>query len=381
MVNADHPISSDLDVPTLGVEEEFLVVDPGSGRPVQVAAEVVDLANRLGAELQPELTRVQVESNTPVCRTMREVRGHLLTARSVAAAAALQAGAQLLAVGVPLVGPMAQPFSDSDRYRRIGEGYGLLAAEHGICGCHVHVAVPDRETAVQVCNHLRPWLPVLLALTANSPIHQGVDTGYASWRSVLAGRWPCSGAPPYFTSAEHYDSVVDMLVDSGTVLDRAMVYWDVRPSDHLPTVEVRVSDVPATVDETVLLAALVRALVTTAVEAIRRGEQAVVVTGEELRAAQWRAARDGGAGEGVDLVTHRRVPAAHLLRRLVRHVRPALRRTGELRAVESLLTKVLRNGNGAVRQRRAFQARGRLEDVVALLTRDTNQDWVPETAA
>ncbi|MFE9750210.1 glutamate--cysteine ligase [Saccharothrix saharensis] len=368
-------------MPTFGVEEEFLVVDPGSGLPVPVAGEVVDLANRLGVDLQPELTCVQVESNTPVCRTLREVRGHLLTARSTGSAAALQAGAQLLAVGVPLTGPMGQPFSDSDRYRRIGEGYGLLAAEHGVCGCHVHVGVPDRETAVQVCNHLRPWLPVLLALTANSPIHQGVDTRYASWRSVLNSRWPCSGAPPYFTSAEHYDAVVDMLVDSGAVLDRAMVYWDVRPSDHLPTVEVRVSDVPATVDESVLLAALVRALVTTAVEAIRRGDRALPVTGEALRAAYWRAAHDGIEGEGIDLVTNRPVPTADLLRRLVGHVRPALRRTGDLRTVNTLLTKVLQNGNGAVRQRQAFEQRGRLEDVVAALTRDTGQDWRPETAA
>ncbi|MFI9005669.1 glutamate--cysteine ligase [Actinosynnema sp. NPDC053489] len=381
MINADLPVPSDADVPTLGVEEEFLVVDPTGGAPVPVAREVVDLATRLGGDLQPELTRVQVESNTPVCRTVREARGHLLAARSVAGAAALQAGARLLAVGVPLTGPTGQPINDTDRYRRIGEDYGLLAAEHGVCGCHVHVAVPDRETAVQVCNHLRPWLPVLLALTANSPVHQGVDTGYASWRSVLTGRWPCSGAPPYFTSAEHYDAVVDMMVDTGALLDRAMVYWDVRPSEHLPTVEVRVSDVPATVDESVLLAALVRGLVMTALGAIRRGGRALPVTDEALRAAYWRAAHDGITGDGVDLFTGRRVPAVELLRRLVRHVRPALRRTGELRAVNALLTKVLQHGNGAVRQRQAFQLRGRIEDVVALLTRDTGQDWVPETAA
>jgi carboxylate-amine ligase len=381
MIDIDRPLPSGFAVPTLGVEEEFLVVNPGSGLPVPSAAKVVDLANRLGADLQPELTRVQVESNTPVCRTPREVREHLLSARATGSVAARQAGARLLAVGVPLTGPMGQSFSGSDRYRRIGADYGMLAAEHGVCGCHVHVAVPDRETAVQVSNHLRPWLPVLLALTANSPIHQGVDTGYASWRSVLISRWPCSGAPPYFTSAEHYDAVVDMLVDSGAVLDRGMVYWDVRPSEHLPTVEVRVSDVPATVDESVLLAALVRALVTSAVEAIRRGERALPVTGEALRAAYWRAAHDGIEGEGIDLFTHRRVPAAELLHRLIGHVRPALRRTGELRTVNALLAKVLQNGNGAVRQRQALERRGRLADVVALLTRDTDQDWLPETAA
>ncbi|MGM1064597.1 carboxylate-amine ligase [Saccharothrix sp. Mg75] len=381
MINDDRRGDPGSEPPTLGVEEEFLVVDPVSGRPLPVADEVIGLANGFGGDLQPELTLTQVESNTPVCRGMREVRGHLLGARSTAAAAALRVGGQLLAVGVSPAGPAAQPFSDGDRYQRIGRDYGMLAAEHGVCGCHVHVAVPDRETAVQVCNHLRPWLPVLLALTANSPIHQGVDTGYASWRSVMTGRWACSGAPPYFTSLAHYESVIDMMVDTGAVLDRGMVYWDVRPSDHLPTVEVRVSDVPATVDESVLLAVLVRALVTTAVRAVQAGDKGLPVCGEALRAAYWRAARDGVTGSGVDLFTGRCVPAVQLLRQLVRHVRPALRETGELRTVNALLTKVLRDGNGAVRQRLAFGRRGRLEDVVDVLTRTTAQDCLPGTAA
>ncbi|MFD7656131.1 glutamate--cysteine ligase [Actinosynnema sp. NPDC059797] len=381
MTSTDHLFSPDSELPTLGVEEEFLVVDPASGLPLPVAGEVIDVANGFGADLRPELTRVQVESSTPACRGMREVRGHLLGARSVAAAAALRAGGQLLAVGVPPAGPLGQPLTDDDRPLRIGREYGMLAAEHGVCGCHVRVEVPDREVAVQVCNHLRPWLPVLLALTANSPVHQGVDTGYASWRSVLNSRWPCSGAPPYFTSARHYDAVVDAMVDSGAVLDREMVRWDVLPSDRLPAIEVRVSDVPATVDESVLLAALVRALVTTAAEAVGRGEFALPVCEQALRAAYWRAAHDGITGQGTDLFANRRAPATHLLRRLVHHVRPALRRSGELRAVSTLMTKVFQVGNGAVRQRRALRRRGRLEDVMALLARNTGQDCLPETAA
>ncbi|SES08588.1 carboxylate-amine ligase [Lentzea xinjiangensis] len=381
MIHTHRPLAVNSDLPTLGVEEEFLIVDPATGLPLPAAGEVIDVAGGFGTDLQREITRVQLESSTPVCRGMREVREHLLMARSVAAAATLRSGGRLLAVGVPLAGSTEQPITDDDRYRRIGRDYGLLAAEHGVCGCHVHVAVPDRETAVQVCNHLRPWLPVLLALTANSPIHHGADTGYASWRSMLISRWPCSGVPPYFTSAEHYDAVADMLVDSGAVVDRAMLYWDVRLSDHLPTVEVRVSDVPATVDETVLLAALVRALVVTAVRAVGRGERALPVSEQALRAARWRAAHDGLPGQAIDLFTNRRVPAAQLLHHLLRHVKPVLRETGELRAVTALLAKVLQLGNGAVRQRQAFQRRGRLEDVLAVLSRTTGQDCRPDTAA
>ncbi|MFL6126952.1 glutamate--cysteine ligase [Actinophytocola sp.] len=372
---------TDASVPTLGVEEEFLIVDPETGRLMPAARAVVAAARRFGVDLCPELTPVQVETNTPVCAGMQDVRAHLLAARATTAAAALEVGGCLVASGVPMAEHAEPAFTDEERYRRIGAEFGLLAAEHDVCGCHVHVAVPDRDSAVRVGNHLRLWLPTLLALTANSPIHRGVDTGYASWRSVLCGRWACSGAPPFFASAADYDARVDGLVASGAVLDRAMVYWDVRPSEHLPTVEVRVSDVPATVDGSVLLAVLVRALVMTALEAERADRPAAAVPAEVVRAAYWRAARDGITGQGLDLTTGGLVPAQRLVRDLVRHVEPALRRTGELRAVRQLLTTLLRDGNGAVLQRAAFRRRGRLTDVVAELARHTLQDCRPANVA
>ena len=152
----------------------------------------------------------------------------------------------------------------------------MIAHEQGICGCHVHVAVPDREAAIQVGNRLRPWLPLLLAVTANSAIYRNTDTGYASWRSILWQRWPVAGPPPQFDSADEYDAVVRQLLDTGAMLDDGMVYWDVRPSANFPTVEVRVADVPATVAETVLFAALVRGAVMTALDdgAARRADSA-----------------------------------------------------------------------------------------------------------
>jgi glutamate---cysteine ligase / carboxylate-amine ligase len=367
--------------PSVGLEEEFFLVHPTTGQPMPCADEVVAAARQLGVELQSEITKAQVETNTPPCADMYQVREHLLATRSAAVAAALHCGARLVAAGVPVVGPLRQPIADAPRYRRIEAEYGLLAAEHAVCGCHVHVQVPDRETGVQVVNHLRPWLPVLLALTANSAVHQGADTGYASWRSVLAGRWPCAGAPPYFTSLAHHDTVVAGMLGSGSILDEKMIYWDARLSCHLPTVEVRVSDVPATVDESALLAGLVRALVITAMRAVRAGDDAVAVTGESLRMAYWRAAHDGVTGCGVDLVCDRPVPAVDLLRRLMRHVRPALAETGELRRTKSLISKVLAHGNGAVRQRRALAAGGTAADLVDSLAQHTLQDWWPDHVA
>ena len=206
--------------PTVGVEEEFLLVDPAIGDPVARNEAVARHAAARGVELQLELTTCQVETTTDVADTSEELRAELTRLRRIAAEAAEAGGARLLAVGLPPTVPHEFPITDKPRYRQIAERFGMIAHEQGICGCHVHVAVPDREAAVAVSNRLRPWLPLLLALTANSAVYRNTDTGYASWRSVLWQRWPSAGPPPHFESADEYDAVVRMLLDSGAMLRR-----------------------------------------------------------------------------------------------------------------------------------------------------------------
>ncbi|WP_330153321.1 carboxylate-amine ligase [Rhodococcus chondri] len=221
--------------------------------------------------------------------------------------------------------------------------------------------------AVLVSNHLRPWIPALLALTANSPVILGRDTGYASWRHMLWTRWPSAGPPPHFRSARHYDEVIATMLDYGSILDTAMVYWDIRLSAHQPTIEIRVSDVPATVQETILLATLVRGLVVTAQASLARGELAPPVDPEVLRAAYWRAARYGLDGDGVDVRSRQVVPASILLSRLLAHIRAALEETGDYTAARNALESVHALGNGARRQRRALRA-GTVADVLDVVT-------------
>lgn len=356
---------------SMGVEEEFLLVHPSTGQPHMDNVAVIEQAKKLGVELQLELDQCQVETTSSVCWAAEELRANLMELRTKAADAARQSGCRLMAVGVPLVGSRELPVTDKPRYRQMERMFGLLAHEQGICGCHVHVGVPDREAAIQVSNHLRPWLPALLALTANSPIHRAVDTGYASWRSILWSRWPSAGPPPFFASAQEYDRAVHTMMECGSILDDGMVYWDVRPSAHFPTVEVRVSDVPATVRETVLLATLVRALVLMALWAVDRGEMATAFSSELVRAAYWRAAHDGLTGSGIDMSSSRRVPSVELLEMAVRHARPALDETGDYRLVIDSLREVLAAGNGAIRQRCVLSRRESVCDVVALVERRT----------
>ena len=264
--------------PTIGVEEEFLLADPASGEPVAVNETVAGHAAERGVKLQLELTSCQVETTTDVVGGSRELGDQLRRLRRIAAEAAEAGGARLLAVGLPPTVPHEFPITDTPRYRQIADRFGMIAHEQGICGAHVHVAVPTREAAIQVSNRMRPWLPLLLALTANSAVYRNTDTGYASWRSVLWARWPSAGPPPRFDSADEYDAVVQMLHHAGAILDDGMVYWDVRPSANFPTIEVRVADVPASVSETVLLAVLIRAAVMTALDEERRGEPAPPLT-------------------------------------------------------------------------------------------------------
>jgi glutamate---cysteine ligase / carboxylate-amine ligase len=359
---------------SVGVEEEFLLVHSSATRLQPCGPAVIQTAGRMGVRLHKELTTAQVETNTPVCWSIRDLRREVRNLRSVAAAAASLAGARLLAAGAAVAGAPATPLADSPRYRRMADEFGLLLTEHGLCGCHVHVGVADRETAVQVGNHLRPWLPTLLALTANSAVYCGLDTGYASWRSILLSRWPCAGPPPYFTSAAHYDSVVATVLDSGAALDLGMIYWDIRPSAHLPTIEIRVSDIPSTVDETVLLAGLVRGLVGTALRALDSGRTAPDVSAETLRAAYWRSAHDGLYGSALDPFTLRPTTFPWLLETLLRHIRTELEELGELQDVRSLAGKVLARGNGATHQRRALSRRGAVADVVDQAARATVDD-------
>ncbi|OMC50840.1 carboxylate--amine ligase [Mycobacterium sp. IS-2888] len=352
--------------PTFGVEEEFLLIDPRTGEPAPRNTAVADEAERRGVTLQLELSSCQVETTSSVVSGSSELGEELIRLRRTAAQAAEAAGVRLLALGLPPATPHEFPVTDTERYRRIGEQFGMIAHEQGICGCHVHVEVPDRAAAIHVSNWLRPWLPSLLALSANSALYRNADSGYASWRSVLWRRWPVAGPPPFFPAPEDYDRTVNMLIDSGVILDRKMIYWDVRPSENFPTIEVRVADVPATVAETVVLATLIRAAVMTALAARARGDDVGRLQPAALRAAYWKAAHDGLAGHALDLVGGRgAVPAREQLHTLVQRLRPALDALGEYDRVTTELDRIAAQGNGAIRQLRAWRKRREVMDVIA----------------
>ncbi|MFI7594500.1 glutamate--cysteine ligase [Micromonospora sp. NPDC049359] len=363
---------ADLGTLTLGVEEEFLLLDPASGGNLAVADEVrAALRGPARDQSRQEFRHSMVEMVTPVCADLDELRTHLVALRRSAVEAAAQAGARLVAVGATPVAEPHRTVPDEPRYHAMSRRYGPVAHDPAVCGCHVHVGLPDRELAVQVCNHLRVWLPVVQALTTNSPLHDGYDTGHASWRSMQLERWPSIGPTPYFESVTDYDRTVDELIAAGVMLDAAMVYWYARPSSAYPTVEVRVGDVCPTVDDAVLVAALVRSLVATLADDVRAGVPAPGVRDCLVAAAHWRAAHDGLDGELIDLRAGGARPAWDLVDDLMATIAPALLRHGDLGYVLAQLARLRRDGTGATRQRRVLDDTGDLRAVIDDLAAQT----------
>ncbi|GGM45490.1 putative glutamate--cysteine ligase 2 [Longimycelium tulufanense] len=357
---------------TVGVEEEFLLVDAATRRVAPAATAVLAAGTGISPVLQREITLYQVETTSPVCLRAGELRDHLQRLRASLAHTAEQQDLRLVAAGTALLGEATPPpLTSAERYLRMAQKFGGLVDTHSICGCHVHVGMPDPDSAVQVSNHLRPWLPLLLALSTNSPFWHQRDTRHASWRSMIWARWPTAGPPPRFDSTADYEATVRTLLETGAAMDRGMIYWDIRLSDHQPTIEIRVCDVAPTADEAALLAALTRGLVAMAMLDVRAGRPGPVLRQSDLRAALWRAAHDGLEGDCFDPVTGRTVPVEVALDHLLRRVRPALVEGDDMALVEEVLQSLLARGSGSARQRRAFARRGRLVDVVDMLVAQT----------
>ncbi|MDH6137829.1 carboxylate-amine ligase [Kitasatospora sp. MAA4] len=375
------PVPAPVPALRFGVEEEFLLVDAATGTSAPRAGQVlVDASQVLGDRAQSEFYTTQVEGCTPPVRAATALYGELTGMRRAMAAAASRAGCLLVASGsavLPSVHPL--PVTDTGRYRRIAALLGPVADQVGgeICGCHVHIGDLTRSEALAVANRLRPWLSVLQALGANSPFCEGRDSGLASSRVVHYSGWPTFGPPPVLTESG-YERLVDRLVASGVILDRRMVYWFARPSEHLPTLEVRIADVNADIDVTVLLAVLVRGLTQVFLTEARSGAGCPRVAQAALHAAHRRAALAGLRGTGLDPVTGEPAAMPRLLARLLDRAAPGLEAAGDLSRAHALTAHVLRNGTGADRQRSALTHHTTLRGVVDHLADLTTTGPTPQ---
>lgn len=349
---------------SVGVEEEFLLVEDGAPRLADVGQAAVDRASARhdDSQFEHELKRPQAELASSATTDIAELAADLDRLRGELARAAREQGVRLVASGTS---PTTDPprTTDSARYHRMDEQFGIVAREQLTCGMHVHVAVESPQEGIAVLNRIRSWLSPLTALSANSPLYRELDTGYASYRSVLWGRWPTAGPVEPFADADDYDRVIEDLVRSGAAADEGMIYFDARLSRRYPTIEIRVCDVCARSEDAALIAALARALVETAAQQERDGARTPAVRSGLIRAASWRASRWGMSADLVDVTSlglggTRVLPAWQAVERLLDLVGPALLRAGDVDRVTAGLDRITAAGTGAHVQRAAFAAGG-----------------------
>ncbi|MDP9823980.1 carboxylate-amine ligase [Nocardioides massiliensis] len=365
---------------TVGVEEELLLVDASTGDASSVASEVLRVAKARGitgeesAEpsggLGPELQEQQVETDTAPEEDLGRIEADLRLWRERARLAAAETGSLVLASGTSPLPVEPQPAQGS-RYEQMADRFGLTVAEQLSCGCHVHVAIESEEEAIAVVDRIRSWLPVLLALSANSPFWQGQDSRYASYRSQLIGRWPTSGPTAVYGSVEGHRRHLDQLLATGVLLDEGMVYNDVRLAQQYPTVEIRIADVCLDVHDTILIAALSRGLVETAAREWRAGTASPDAPISLLRLSSWQAGRFGLSGDLLDPVEHRPRPASEVVSTLVDYVSEALDAAGDTARVEKGLAELRDRGTGADWQRARVAETGDLAATVLEMARLT----------
>jgi carboxylate-amine ligase len=352
---------------TIGIEEELMILDAETlelSNSIEVMLEAVP-TDEIAGEVKPELMESVLEIATDPCGDTAEASDQLRTLRR---AVRETAASKDLGIGAAGTHPFAmwedQRIVARPRYRDLVSALRFVARQEIIFGVHVHVGIDDPDKAIHVANGMRVHMPVLLALSANSPFWRADATGLASTRTPIFRAFPRVGIPPTYRNWEDYERRIEFMVDSRVIEDYTYLWYDVRPHPNFGTVEVRVMDAQTRVDHTLALAAFVQALVKELAEHFEAGKRLSRYPFEMLDENKWLAARHGLEGELVDLPKQERVGTRALARRLLDRMREHaqdLGSTAELEGVEDLLE----HGNGAQRQVVVYEANHDLREVVA----------------
>jgi len=350
---------------TVGVEEEFQLVNPSSRGLIPAVDEV--LAAGDGSQLiTSELSRSCVEMLSPVFASAGDLARELPRLRREVRDLARSRGVEIVAAGThPFSEPTEQPLTAGDHNRRVEEEMGWVARTQAIYGLHIHIAVPDGDAAILALNALARHVPLLVALSANSPFWRGFDTRLASTRIKIFEMFPRSGLPPTFRNWEDFEAYIGALVASGSIPDYSWCWWDARPHQKFGTVELRAPDVQTDASYTVALAALVQCLVARAGMDEQPPEDALYNAENK-----WRAVRYGMDADFYDFIARRVIPARSMARGLIEELRPVARDLGCEEELVGVL-EIVELGTGAELQRAAHKRSGSLEGVMDYLIEGT----------
>jgi len=358
---------------TIGVEEEFQIIDPET---LELRSHVVQLlssaaARGVGDLVKQEMHQSIVETGTKICENVSELRLEMHRTRSELVLAAESTGLRVAAAGThPFSSWIDQVISPGERYQHIVEEMGQLARSLLIFGMHVHIAMPDKQTTIDMMNMVRYFLPHLLALSTSSPFWMGRNTGLKSFRTTVFRRFPRTGIPEVFESWSEYENFINLLVKLNCIDTGKKIWWDVRPHPTYGTLEFRMFDTATRVEEAVAIAALTQAIVVKLHRLYTRNQSWRIYRRALIEENKWRAARYGIEGKLIDFGREAEVPMRELMLELMEFIDDVVDDLGSRSAVEYIHT-ILNEGTSAERQLRVYQLTGDLKDVVRHLVMET----------
>jgi carboxylate-amine ligase len=359
---------------TLGVEEEFQILDPETRELRSHVQEILDEGKLVLKErVKPEMHQSVIEIGTGICKNIAEVRADVGEMRTEIIRLAKKNGMRVASAGThPFSNWADQKIFPDPRYDKVVEEMQLLARANLIFGLHVHVGIKDRNLAFQIMNEALYFLPHLLALSTNSPFWLGRNTGLKSFRTKIFDRFPRTSMPEYFETPEEFDAFVRILVKTNSIDNGKKIWWDVRPHPFFETIEFRVCDVPMRLDETVTLAALFQAICVKLYRlriqnlGFRRYRRALILENK------WRASRYGIEGKLIDFGKEIEVPFRDLIAEMLEFLDDVVDALGSRKEVERV-NWILENGTGADRQLRVYEATGGdLKKVVDYICEETS---------
>lgn len=367
------------DVPrlTIGIEEEFQIVDADGQLKSHIDTLLRAAAPHLGAQIKPEMMQSVVEVGTTICRDIGEAREEIARLRGTLAALLRPAGLRLASAGThPFSHWQEQEITEHERYKLLEEELQDVIRELLIFGLHVHVGIPDRERRIEVMNEARYFLPHLLAISTSSPFWLARNTGLKSYRHVIWSRFPRTGIPPEFPSWDEFENYVELLVRTKSIDDGKKIWWDLRPHAFYPTLEFRICDAATTIEETLCIAALTQAFCAKLLVLRERNLAFRKYSPTLIQENKWRAMRGGMDAQLIDLGKQAEVPMRRLAEEICEFVDDVVDTLGSRNECEHILT-IAREGTSADRQLRVWQETGHFHQVVDAVCAETVRG-VPE---
>jgi carboxylate-amine ligase len=361
---------------TLGIEEEFQIVDPETRELKSHVSEILDEGKLLlGEKIKPEMIQSMIEVGTGVCANIQEARDDISKLRCIISTLARKKGMEIVAASThPFSKWSEQEIYDGDRYKLLVDELQMVARSLLIFGLHVHVGVPDLERRIHIMNAARYFLPHVLALTTSSPFWLGFNTGLKSYRSEVFKKFPRTEVPDHFESYPQYQGYVDLLVKMNCIQDGSKIWWDVRPHYKFPTLEFRVCDIPTRVDDTIAVAALFQAIVAKLHRLIDNNLGFRIYHRRLILENKWRAIRYGLDGKLLDLGKQKEVPVKDLIRELLEFVDDVVDPLDSRKEIEHIHT-ILDRGTSADEQLKVWEDSDReLTAVVDMLVQRTMEN-------